>query len=183
MMQFSINLASRAFINKKALYLGYVACAIILLIGLLSNAGYYARLHNQIKTTNDRLVELEEKIIASQGGDATGYSAARYEQVVSEIAVANEILHRDTFRWTSLLDKLERVVPGNVRILNIAPDHKTGSIKVTALAKGVDAMKRFLDNLIESDDYENVFLFDQAETKTVSGIPAISFSIELLGVL
>lgn len=180
-MKYSINLASRSYVNKKALYLAYFLCAIVLVAGLLYSLGYYFELQKQIDTTENRLAELEEKILASQGGDADDYSVARYEKVLAEIRLANEILDRDSFRWTVLLDQLEQVVPGNVRIISISPDHKTNTVKLSCMAKRLKDMKRFLDNLIKSEMYEDVLLFSQASEKSADGSDGVSFSIELLG--
>jgi type IV pilus assembly protein PilN len=180
-MKYTINLASRSYVNKKTLYLAYLLCGVVLVVGLFYTLGYYFELQKQIDTTENRLAELEEKILASQGGDADDYSVARYEKVLAEIELANEILDRDSFRWTVLLDQLEQVVPGNVRILSISPDHDSNTVELSCVAKNLKDMKRFLDNLIKSEVYEDVLLLGQASEKSASGDAGISFTIELLG--
>lgn len=180
-MKYSINLASRSYVNKRALYLAYGVCGAVLILGLLFSSGYFLKLNRQISTTESRLGELEEKLLASQGENVASYSAARYEAVLAEINAANKIIDRDTFRWTELLDQLEKVVPGNVSVEKIEPDHKKKSIKLDGLAKGLKDMKRFLDNLIKSGDYDDVLLMTQATVESDSGKPMVRFSIELLG--
>ncbi len=176
-MKYSINLASRSYINKKALYLGYLVCGVVLLAGLVYNIGYFFELRSQISTTEARLKELEDKVLASQGGDVADYSAARYEKVLAEIEQANMILQRDNFRWTVLLGELEQVVPGNVKILTIDPDHEKKTVKLSGMARRLKDMKGFIDNLIESDNYSDVLLLSQAATDSGD----VRFSIELLG--
>ncbi len=176
-MKYSVNLASRSYINKKALYLGYFLCGFVLLAGLVYNLGYYFELRAQINTTEARLHELEETILASQGGDVAGYTAARYEKVLVEIEQANSILSRDSFRWTALLGKLEEVVPGNVKILSIAPDHKKKTITLAGMSRRLKDMKRFIDNLIASNHYTDVLLMYQEDTESGD----IKFTIKLLG--
>ena len=158
-MKYSVNLASRSYVNKKALYLGYCLCIFVLLVGLVYNLGYFFELRSQINTTEIRLQELEEKILASQGGDVAGYTAARYEKVLAEIKQANSILDRDSFRWTALLGKLEEVVPGDVKILSIAPDHEKKTIQLSGMSRRLKDMKRFIDNLIASKNYSDVLFF------------------------
>ncbi len=180
-MKYTINLARRSYVNKKALYLGYLLCGIILVVGLLYNASYYFKLRSQINTTESRLAELEEKVLASQGTDIADYSVARYENVLKQIKGANEILNRDSFRWTALLDQMEKVVPSNVKIRSISPDHEKRIIKVACLAKDLKDMKRFLDNLIKSGNYSDVLLLDQAVGKNDTSKAELQFSVELLG--
>lgn len=180
-MKYSINLSSRSYVNKKALYLVYLVCGIVLIAGLFFNAGYFFKLRNQIDTTELRLKELEEKILASQGGEVADYSADRYEKVLDEIKLANGILKRDSFRWTSLLDQLESVIPNAVKIESIAPDYEKNSVKISGIAKELKDMKRFLDNLIKSDHYDAVFLLNQSVEETDNLQTGIKFSINLLG--
>ncbi len=181
-MNYSINMASRTYVNKKALHLIYLVCGVILVAGLLYSTGYYFSLRSQIAATESRLQELEEKILASQGGgEAAGYSAARYERVLEEIRLANGILKRDSFRWTALLDQLEAVIPQNVKIQSIAPDHEKKSVKITGLARDLKDMKRFLDNLIGSGNYGDVLLLNQDVEETGNVKTGIRFSIDLLG--
>jgi len=176
-MKYSINLASRSYVNKRALYIGYLVCGVVLVAGLFYTLAYYFDLQSQISTTEARLGELKDKILASQGGDAADYNAARYDKVLVQIHLANGILSRDSFRWTKLLDQLEQVVPGNVRIKSISPDHEENTVELTGVAKGLTDLKKLLDNLIMSGLYEEVLLFDQATDKSGE----IGFSIELLG--
>jgi len=180
-MKYSINLASRSYINKRALYVGYAICGVILIGALLFNGGYFLSLTRQIETTTFRLNELEGKLIASQGGDVASYSAQRYEKVLEEIALANDILRRDAFRWTALLDQLEEVVPGDVSIRKIEPDHMKRSVKIDGLARGLKGMNRFLDNLIKSGNYKEVLLLSQASVEVAGSASQLGFSIELLG--
>ena len=177
-MKYSINLASRSYVNKKALYFGYLICGIILVAGLFYNLVYYLDLQSQIDTTEVRLGELKDKILSSQGGDVADYSAARYEKVLAQIELANGILGRDSFRWTKLLDQLEQLVSGNVRIQSISPDHEKNSVKLTGMTKKLSDLKQLLDNLIKSGLYDDVLLLEQAAVKTGDDI---SFSIEILG--
>jgi len=179
-MKYSINLARRAYVNKKILFLGYLLCGLVLIAGLLYNVSYYFRLEAQISSTETRLNELKEKILTSQGADVADYSADRYDKVLAEIKLANGILDRDSFRWTVLLDQLETVVPGHVKIQSISPDHDNKSIKILGVAKELKDMKRFLDNLIKSEQYEDVLLIDQALEKDDAGAD-LKFTIQLLG--
>lgn len=180
-MKYTINLARRSYVNKKALYLAYLFCGIILVVGLLYSAGYYFKLRSQINTTESRLAELEEKILASQGGDVADYSAARYKNILMQIESANGILRRDSFRWTALLDQLEKVVPGNVMVQSISPDHEKRIVKISCVAKKLKDMKRFLDNLIKSNKYSDVLLLNQSVGKNDDSKAGIQFSVELLG--
>lgn len=179
-MKYSINLASRSYVNKRGLYTVYLLCGILLAVGLFFNAGYYLELREQIDMTRKRLADLEEKIMANQGGKVD-YDEEKYQQILREIKMANAILQRDAFRWTKLLDQLEQVVPGNVKIENIKPDHSDRSVDISGTAKTLKDMNRFLDNLIESGFYREILLLNQAVVENNGVKRGIRFSVVLQG--
>ena len=73
---------------------------------------------------------------------------------------------------------MESVVPRDVRILNIDPDHEKRTVKLSGQAKTLQSLKRFIDNLIKSGYFTHVFLEQQAsDSKT----KFIRFSITLEG--
>ena len=179
-MKYSINLASRSYVNRKALYLGYLVCGAVLLVTLIFNISYYFSLRSQIRTSETRLQELEEKILASQGADdVAGYSAARYDKVLDDIQLANTIIERDSFRWTALLNQMEAVVPGSVKIKTITPDHEKKTIALSGSARELKDMKRFIDRLIKSKHYGDVLLLQQSVEETGGIETGLKFSIEL----
>ena len=116
--------------------------------------------------------------MARSGVNAAGFDQNTYRNLLVSIQSANELLQRDSFHWTNLLDRMESVVPRDVRILKILPNHKEMEIKLSGQSKNLKSLKRFIDNLIKSEYYDQVFLEQQA---SIEETKMIRFSIRLEG--
>ena len=177
-MKYILNLATRSYVNRRTLYLCYALSGALLVIVLMFNMLQFFSLRSEISQNDASKKMIEAKLLARSGIDAAGYDANSYKKLLVNILYANDILAKDSFRWTRLLDQLELVVPKQVRILKIDPDHENRTVKLSCHAKTLKVMKRFIDNLIKAEHYTDVFLDQQA---TVSETKVIRFSITLEG--
>lgn len=177
-MKYTLNLATRSYVNRRNLYLCYALLGALLVIVLMFNLLRFFSLRSEISNNETHKKEIELQLLAKSGADAAGYDAANYQKILASIQSANEILLQDSFRWTELLDQMESVVPRDVRIVKIDPNHEQRTVKLSGQAKTLQSLKRFIDNLIKSEHYANVFLEQQAsDSKT----KVIRFSINLEG--
>lgn len=183
-MKLSLNLASRSYVNRRALYALYAFLFALLIFLLVLNLGFYVRSQAQARQLNERLAEFD-KDLAGRQETSNGFSPAAYEEMLEEIAFANEILVKDSFRWTALLDRLEEVVPDKVIIRGIQPDYKSASLNLSGGARKVGDLRRFLDNLIQSSHFSDVYLLQQSRDsgkgKNGRGQGEIGFTIVVRG--
>jgi len=176
-MKFTLNLASRSYVNRKVLYVSYGLVGILLLVVLLINLMTLFDLQTSTTDTREKLAELQTNA-ASQDADMSGYSAQALANLGKSIDAANDVLRRDSFRWTELLDRFETLMPSRVRIRSITPNYTKQTIAIACEAKDLTAMKRFIDKLNQSGYYRQVLLSQQTlDTKTA----IIKFDIELIG--
>jgi type IV pilus assembly protein PilN len=160
-MKLSLNLASRSYLNRRALYGIYSILFALLVLLLVFNLASYLRSQSQARQLQERLAEFDRELAGRQE-TAAAFSPAAYEETLEEITFANEVLIKDSFRWTALLDHLEEVVPDKVIIRGIQPDYKSGSLNLIGAARRVEDLKRFLDNLIQSSHFSDAYLLQQA---------------------
>lgn len=186
-MKLSLNLASRSYLNRRALYAMYAALITVLVLLLTLNLGFFLRGQFQARQLKARLAELDQELAGRQEV-AKGFNPDAYDKMLAEIAFANEIILKDSFRWTALLDRLEEVVPDKVIIRGIQPDFKEGSLSLTGEARRVVDLRQLLDNLIHSPDFSDVYLLTQSRESTRgargghgSGGEGISYSIVVKG--
>jgi Tfp pilus assembly protein PilN len=135
---------------------------VFLVILLLSNLFYGYQGLKQLSVLDNRLNELDLQVADIRGAPAD-YSAEKYQAIKSEVAVANQIVAADQVRWTGLLSRFEEVVPGDVSLQSIQPNYKERSLNLRGVARDVTAMTGFMDNLLTSDDFRQVFLQQHAE--------------------
>ena len=177
-MKYTLNLATRSYVNRKTLYLGYAVIGALLLVVLLFNTLRIFSLNSDINQTAVKIKAVEANLLARSGVSAAGFDQNTYANLLVTIQAANEILQRDSFHWTNLLDRMESVVPRDVLIVKILPNHKEMEIKLSGQSKNLKSLKRFIDNLIKSGYYDQVFLEQQAR---IEDTKVIRFNIRLEG--
>ncbi len=180
-MKLLLNLASRPYVNRRALYAFYALLTCILLVLLFFNGHYFLELKAHARQIENHLRQLGR----SSGPDTSGgkIDPMDFEELKGEIAFVNEILQKDSFRWTILLNQLEEVVAEGVSLKSIHPNFKEKSLNITAEARDTETLRLFLDRMIASPHFSEVFLFRQAKVTVKDGQgrehDAVSFSLVL----
>lgn len=167
-MEIKLNLASKPYLNRQSVRLWlFLACSFMLL--LLAVNGYYGyQSYRQLSLFESRFLELEGQVSAVEKVPA-GYTSENYAVVVGKVALANDIVAADQFRWTALLSRFEELVPADVSIRTIRPDFKERSVQLTGIARDVSAMTRFVDNLLTSEHLSHAYLQRHAEVELKRG--------------
>jgi Tfp pilus assembly protein PilN len=185
-MKLSLNLASRSYINRRPLYAFYAVLLAALIVMLGLNVSYYFRTQAQAGQLRVRMDQLNQTLAKEHSGRTVKFTQAEYDSLLKEIAFANGILKKDSFRWTELLNHLEKVVPDGVRIRGIEPNFKENVLNLTGVARKVEDLQVFLDHLIQSPNFREAYLMQQSRTtfKDKSGREreAVNFTIVLKGV-
>ena len=132
-MKLDINLASRSYINRRALFMTYVVITGILIILLLANIRYYGTLSTRQQAVQLHLREVRQTLGELQDGVPKEVSKDQMDALKAEVTFANDILEKDSFRWTALLGHLEEVVTEGVRIRSVQPKFKEGSLKINGV--------------------------------------------------
>ena len=172
-MRFTLNLATRTYIDsqKLNLILGAVAAFLFLLLCGLSYAAVMNRAEQE-KLLGE-LTAVEARIKAS----GKGVSANEYQTLLGRIKAANSIIQRKSFNWLGLLDWLETVVPDGVQITSLEPSLKEGKLSISAVARNFQTMRRFLENLEDSKFFTDIYLLNQGEARIDDAQKGVSFSI------
>jgi len=177
-MKLTLNLASRTFVNRRALFGIYTLLGSALGLLLVFNLVFFWRSQLHLRQVREHLTELEQVAGGATGEKGGGMTAASYEQMLERIHFANEVLAQDSFRWTALLSHLEEVVPKKVAVSGIQPDYKERSLRIAGLARGIEDLREFLDNLNDSPYFKEVYLLQQDRVKRgASGLGGVSYSI------
>jgi len=183
-MKLTLNLASRPYLNRRALQLTYAVVAALLLLLLLAQLNFWLQSHRQEEMLRTRVGELEQELGIAETGES--YTPEQFEALAGRIAFSNGLIQKESFRWTSLLDKLEKVMTADARITSIRPEFKTGSMTLEGQCKTVAGLRALLDSLIGSDDFSDVYLLEQVEKAVeANGLKQmrIVFRIQVQGVL
>ena len=77
---------------------------------------------------------------------------------------ANDLIDRRTFSWTELFNRFESTLPDDVRIASVKPlvDRDRGIVlTINVLAKTVDDVYTFIENLEETGAFSNIRPVDE----------------------
>lgn len=185
-MKFTLNLASRRFVNNRALNHGFVAALCLLLI--FGGWAVKTMIIDNATMQQDqlRLSEVEQQLQLLRGGPEKPLTVAERQVLEEEFAVVKSLQERDAFRWTELLDRMEKLLPKGVNLGGFKPDYKKKSLALTGSARSIKEMRVFLDRLLKNENFEQVYLNSHSRIKVMDYADkereAIAFSIQLEGV-
>ena len=167
-MEIKLNLASKPYLNRQGVRLWLLFTCVFMLLLLILNCSYAYQNWRQLSLLESRFLELGGQVSGVQGAP-TGYTPAKYAAVKDEVALENEIVAADQFRWTALLSRFEELLPAEVSIRNIQPNFKEHSVQLACLASDVSAMTRFVDSLLTSEDLNQAYLQRHGEVESTIG--------------
>jgi Tfp pilus assembly protein PilN len=176
----TLNLATRPFRNNviAGSILSAAALAVLLATGYnlyvwASYSSSYSQIVRDEGSDASRLVALEseEKTLAKE------IQARDFKKIHDRGRRANELILRRSFSWTQLFNKLEEVVPEEVRATSIRPNIGNEGIQVHLVgeAKHAGAWLALQDRLQHDASFSNVS--PQNERKLNPGRPEITFAL------
>jgi len=181
-MKLTLNLASRRYINERALTLACLVLTLLLLLLLIFQLRGWMQSREEVLVHQAEINKLEERL---QGKVPQRLSAEDIALQQQEFSVAQQLLQQDAFRWTELFDRMEKLLPENVSIRSFSPDYNKGSLTIVGVAKNLIDLQDLLDNL-HNESFKSVYLRNQNQVEVLDyqeqKRPALSFSILLEGV-
>jgi type IV pilus assembly protein PilN len=153
-MYFSINLVTRTYLDRRLVNrigAGIGAVLIIMLAWNISRVawgvGELHRLRTDISAYENRL-----------NSRPNGVSEKEYTRLLGSIKFYNEIIGRKSYNWMGLLEQLELVTPEGIALSSLAPEMKTGDIKIEGRAKSFAQVKQYLEKLEDSKVFTSILL-------------------------
>ena len=172
-MRFTLNLATRTYINSRQvnLILGGIGFVLVAGVALLSAA--VVRNGAEERRLEAELASIEARITSS----GKGISDREYQALLGRIKLTNGIIQRKSFNWLGFLNWLEIVVPDGVMVTSLEPSLKEGKLTISGVARDFQLIRRFLENLEDSKFFTDIYLLSQAEAKVDETQKGVSFSV------
>jgi len=181
-MKLTLNLASRSYVNERALRIGclVISLLLLLLLGFQLRNGLQSREQNTGLRTE--IAQLRQQL---KGKIPRRFTKAQIALQQQEFGRAQALLSRDAFRWTALFDRMEALLPENVSIRSFNPNYKDKNLQIVGIARSLTDLQTLLDNL-HGDNFKQVFLKNQNQIEVLDYVDkkrtALEFSIQLQGV-
>jgi hypothetical protein len=119
-----LNLASRPFRDYRPVYAAVVLMALLTAFLALNNVDTFLRYRTETKATRANIARLELQIADEQRRTDTFAQRLRgfdLKLLASQTEFANAQLAERAFSWSELLDRLEKVLPNDVRLVSVNP--------------------------------------------------------------
>lgn len=169
-MNFSINLATKVYVDFRKVNLCLAISAAILSLWLLFSV--YSCVANAAKI--DKLAAYKAKLDKSAGGHKV--ADAEYAAFLAKAKNINAILYKRSYDWLALLANLEKLVPEGVVLRRLEPADKGAALKLSASARNFTGVRRFIENLESSQVFSEIYLTEQSFVKE-EGQKGLNFSV------
>lgn len=185
-MRISLNLATRTYVDKRRINRLYLLFVFLLGGGFFYGLTQFAVEQRTISNLSARLEAVRSDRRSMEIDPELQIRPGELEALRTALPFANALLVADSFRWTELLDRLERVVPEGVAIRSLQPDHDRGTVSITGVALSVGDLREFLDNLAAVPGLDEAYLLNQSRVnETQAGdesVTLVQFSLRIQGV-
>ena len=171
------NLATRPFYNDTAVR-AWIGVVTLLVVAF--SAFNIVRLvsYSQNDTTLARQAAQDEERAANLRANAdhlrASVNATQIDVASTEARQANELIDRRTFSWTELFNRFEETLPADVRITSVRQKTDDGitHVYMNVIARNVDDIKQFIDNLTVSHSFTEMIVRDELVDETTSQLTA-----------
>lgn len=119
-----LNLASRPFRDYRPVYAAVVLMSLLTAFLALNNVDTFLRYRTETKTTRTNIDKLDQQIAEEHRQAellAQRLRGVDLKLLASQTEFANAQLAERAFSWSELLDRLERVLPTDVRLQSVTP--------------------------------------------------------------
>src|SRR5713101_6787116 len=164
-MKVRLNLATKALETHRRFLVGSGLVAFFAVAAFLG-LGWYAysarAAHSELRARTEK-TRLEMEKLESERKDLERYFGQKdIAELHDRAAFINTILDARGFNWTLMFMDLERILPGGVRVISIAPTQVGGHVelKLTVGAASDEAELKFEHALEESKEFTGVQILD-----------------------
>jgi Tfp pilus assembly protein PilN len=177
-----LNLASRPFRDYRPVYAAVVVMALLTAFLALNNVDTLLKYRSETKTTRSDIALLEQQAADEQSkADALTQRlrGVDLKLLASQTEFANAQLAERAFSWSELLDRLERVLPDDVRLQSVNPSFdKSGVVHLGMLcvAKSGTGLSATINRFNGDPHFANAF--PSSEVVDASGERRISLTVD-----
>jgi Tfp pilus assembly protein PilN len=175
-----LNLAARPYRDYRPVYAVVVVLSLLIAFLMLNNVDTYYRYVSETQTTRAKIAQLDRQTDAEQARAQASDAQIRNIDTVAldeDARFINNRLAQRAFSWSELLDRLEGVLPSDVRIRTISPSFdKSGMIhlELACDAKDTNGTIDTINHFNRDPHFANPFPHSEAQSTGNSYMFAIA---------
>jgi Tfp pilus assembly protein PilN len=172
-MRFSINLATRTFLDHRLLNM-IAFCTIAVLLAVLGwNVSRVASNMGEQNRINAGITGIQVKLGARPGG----ISETDLSRQKAHIRFYNEIIERKRINWLNLLELFENVTPEGISLSSLSHGKTLEEWKLDGHARTFKSVQQYLEKLEASKAFSNVLLLSHRNMAVDETAHGVQFSI------
>jgi DNA-binding helix-hairpin-helix protein with protein kinase domain len=167
-----VNLASRPFRDYRPVYAVVVVTSLLVAFLMLNNFDTWYRYQRDTKSTRTDIDRYEAQIEQERRrGDVASQQIKGLDltSLGKQAKFVNAQLAERAFSWSELLDRLEAVMPNDVRIISVAPSFGADGqvhLNLACEAKSSDGMVATITRFQNNQHFANPFPSNEENTGT-----------------
>ena len=177
MAGFHYNFARRPFRDYRPVYLVAGGTLLVGLILFAVNATLYGEFRREVADTRDEIAWLEKREERAAAAAEQAREALRSYQLSALAGESRGLLRlveERRFSWITLLGRLERVLPAEVRLSRLQPAFQESGevlINIGLLGRGPESVVRTIAALSSSPYFAAVELQSEMRPEAKAGVP------------
>lgn len=159
--QFEINLSSRYRAEMATYRTWLISGCIGLLLGITWNIWQGVLIYEEsqiIEGELERVRQLDHLVIAEAKNEGIDLSEGALKRLSSEVDLANQLLEKRTFSWTTFLTELEQAIPPRLSLTSIHLDQAGKTVQLTGTAMDLEEVTAFTVGLQNHTTFKNPVL-------------------------
>ena len=159
--QFEINLSSRYRVGMATYRTWLISGCIGLLLGIAWNIWQGVLIYEEsqiIEAELERVRQLDHLVIAEARNEGIDLSEGALKRLSSEVDLANQLLEKRTFSWTTFLTELEQAIPPRLSLTSIHLDQAGKTVQLTGTATDLEEVTAFTVGLQNHATFKNPVL-------------------------
>jgi hypothetical protein len=158
-----LNLAARPYRDYKPVYAVVVVASLLIAFMMLNNIDTYYRYVRDTRNTRDEIAAIDAQVRQEKSRSEVAtrqIGTIDLNALSKQSRFVNAQLAERAFSWSELLDRLESVLPANVRITNVAPqfaDNGLVHLNLSCEGKMPDSMLSTITRFQRDAHFANPF--------------------------
>lgn len=167
-----LNLAAKPYRDYRPYFAVMAIGWLLVAVMALNNLDTWYRYQHDTKTTRDEIAALEGQTELEKKKLQTSEQRLRSVNVrlmTQQTQYVNSVLAERAFSWSELLDRLERVLPDDVRVVSVSPSfNKSGLVHLSlaCVGKNSSSMVSTIDRLNADGHFYSPFPNSEDNTGT-----------------
>lgn len=145
-LQFEINVSSRYRVGVASCRIWLISGCVGLLVSVAWNIWQGVLIYEEsqvIAAELERVRQMDQAVIAESRKEGIDLSAGALKRLSSEVDLANQLLEKRTFSWTTFLTELERTIPPRLVLTSVRLDQSSMTVQLTGTAVSLEDITAF----------------------------------------